>query len=67
MVVNKSNVNGNGNGLQNGARKEFIKKEVELQIKDRLYMLFMGVGIISFTLGALVNFYTLKRLNGKMK
>jgi hypothetical protein len=57
----------NNLGLQNGAKKEFIKKEVEAQIKDRLYLLFMGVGIISFTLGALVNFYTLKRLNGAKK
>jgi hypothetical protein len=55
----------NQNGLQNGAKKEFIKKEVEAQIKDRLYIVFMFVGVVSFTLGALVNFYTLKRLNGK--
>jgi len=61
MVVNESN----GSGLQNGAKKEFIKKEVEAQIKDRLYIVFMFVGVVSFTLGALVNFYTLKRLNGK--
>jgi hypothetical protein len=54
-------VNGN-----NGEKTEFIKKEVEMQIRDRLYLVFMMVGIVSFTLGAVVNYITIKKLNGKL-
>jgi hypothetical protein len=41
-----------------------IKKEVNTQIHKHLSTIFIVVGIVSFTLGAIVNFYTIKRLNG---
>lgn len=50
----------------NGEKTEIIKKEVEMQIRDRLYLVFMMVGIVSFTLGAVVNYITIKKLNGKL-
>jgi hypothetical protein len=50
----------------NGDKTEFIKKEVEQQVRDRLYLVFMMVGIVSFSLGAIVNYITIKKLNGKL-
>lgn len=41
-----------------------VKKEVNSQIHKHLSTTFVVVGIISFTLGAIVNYYTIKRLNG---
>ena len=41
-----------------------IKKEVNSQIHKHLSTIFVVVGIVSFTLGAIVNYYTIKRLNG---
>lgn len=43
---------------------EEMKKEVNTQVHKHLSTAFIVVGIISFTLGAIVNFYTIKRLNG---
>lgn len=43
---------------------EEVKKEVNTQIHKHLSTIFVVVGIVSFTLGAIVNFYTIKRLNG---
>lgn len=43
---------------------EEMKKEVNSQVHKHLSTTFIIVGIISFTLGAIVNFYTIKRLNG---
>jgi len=54
-------VNGN-----NGEKTEFIKKEVEQEVRDRLYLVFMMVGIVSFSLEAIVNYITIKKLNGKL-
>jgi hypothetical protein len=44
--------------------KDEVKKEVNSQIHQHLSTIFIVVGIVSFTLGAIVNWYTIKRLNG---
>jgi hypothetical protein len=41
-----------------------IKEDVNSQIHKHLSTIFVVVGIISFTLGAIVNYYTIRRLNG---
>jgi hypothetical protein len=41
-----------------------IKQEVNSQVHKHLSTIFVVVGIVSFTLGAIVNYYTIKRLNG---
>lgn len=43
---------------------EEVKKEVNTQVHKHLSTIFVVVGIISFTLGAIVNYYTIRRLNG---
>lgn len=48
----------------NSTEKEEVKKEVNTQLHKHLSTIFVVVGIISFTLGAIVNYYTIKRLNG---
>lgn len=40
-----------------------IKKEVNTELHKHLSTIFVVVGIISFSLGAIVNWYTIKRLN----
>jgi len=40
-----------------------IKKEVNSQVYKHLSTIFIVVGIVSFTLGAIVNYYTIRRLN----
>jgi hypothetical protein len=40
------------------------EKEGKSKIHTHLSTTFVVVGIISFTLGAIVNYYTIKRLNG---
>jgi hypothetical protein len=42
--------------------EEVIKKEVNTELHKHLSTIFVVVGIISFTLGAIVNWYTIKRL-----
>lgn len=49
----------------NSTEKSEVKKEVNTQLHKHLSTIFVVVGIISFTLGAIVNYYTIKRLNGK--
>lgn len=49
--------------MENVSNEE-IKKEANSQVHKHLSTTFIIVGIISFTLGAIVNFYTIKRLNG---
>ena len=51
------------NNAQQSQERE-IKKEVNSQIHKHLSTIFVVVGIVSFTLGAIVNYYTIKRLNG---
>jgi lysylphosphatidylglycerol synthetase-like protein (DUF2156 family) len=41
------------------------KKEVNSQVHKHLSTIFIVVGIVSFTLGAIVNYYTIRRLNGQ--
>ncbi len=42
--------------------EEVIKKEVNTELHKHLSTIFVVVGIISFTSGAIVNWYTIKRL-----
>jgi hypothetical protein len=53
---------------QTGTSKEevdaTIKKDVNTQIHQHLSTIFVVVGIISFTLGAIVNYYTIQRIRG---
>jgi hypothetical protein len=39
-----------------------IKKEVNTELHKHLSTIFVVVGIVSFTLGAIVNWYTIKRI-----
>jgi hypothetical protein len=41
-----------------------VQKEGKAKIHTHLSTIFVVVGIVSFTLGAIVNYYTIKRLNG---
>lgn len=41
-----------------------IKKEVNNEFHQHLSTIFVGVGIVSFTLGAIVNYATITRLYG---
>ena len=41
-----------------------IKEEVNSQLHKHLSQVFVIVGIVSFTLGAIVNWYTIQRLRG---
>jgi hypothetical protein len=41
-----------------------IKKDVNAQIHQHLSTIFVVVGIVSFTLGAIVNWYTIQRIRG---
>ena len=43
---------------------EKIKKDVNAQIHQHLSTVFVVVGIVSFTLGAIVNWYTIQRIRG---
>jgi len=52
-------INGNQNGNTNGNQAENKSKEVH----PALYKTFLIMAMVSFTLGALVNYYTLKQLS----
>jgi hypothetical protein len=41
-----------------------VKTEVNTQIHKHLSTIFVVVGIVSFTLGAIVNWYTIQRIKG---
>lgn len=41
-----------------------VKEEVNTQIHKHLSTVFVVVGIISFSLGAIVNWYTIQRIKG---
>jgi len=49
---------------QNGQLDDKIKKDVNTQIHKHLSTIFVVVGIVSFTLGAIVNWYTIQRIKG---
>jgi hypothetical protein len=44
--------------------QEAIKKDVNSQVHKHLSTIFVVVGIVSFTLGAIVNWYTIQRIKG---
>jgi len=48
----------------NKTEQEEVKKEVNTQIHKHLSTVFVVVGIISFSLGAIVNWYTIQRIKG---
>ena len=52
------------NSTTDKVQEQEIKSEVNSQIHKHLSTIFVVVGIVSFTLGAIVNYYTIKRLNG---
>ena len=55
----------NSQGIsQNGQVDEKIQKDVNKQIHQHLSTIFVVVGIVSFTLGAIVNWYTIQRIKG---
>jgi hypothetical protein len=51
-------------GTSNQQLDETIKKDVNAQIHQHLSTIFVVVGIVSFTLGAIVNWYTIQRIKG---
>jgi hypothetical protein len=55
-------VNNSQGGTQNSDVDKKIEKDVNTQIHKHLSTIFVVVGIISFTLGAIVNFYTIQRI-----
>jgi hypothetical protein len=55
-------VQNNIEGVQNSKMDEEIKKDVDAKIHKKLSTIFVVVGIISFTLGAIVNWYTIQRI-----
>jgi hypothetical protein len=57
-------VNNSQEASQNGKVDEKIQKDVNKQIHQHLSTIFVIVGIVSFTLGAIVNWYTIQRIKG---
>ena len=57
-------VNNSQIGSQNSDVDEKIEKNVNTQIHKHLSTIFVVVGIVSFTLGAIVNWYTIQRIKG---
>ncbi len=51
----------------NSTENQEVKQEVNTQVHKHLSTIFVIVGIVSFTLGAIVNYYTIKRINGLQK
>jgi hypothetical protein len=51
-------------GTKNGQLDDKIQKDVNTQIHKHLSTIFVVVGIVSFTLGAIVNWYTIQRIKG---
>jgi hypothetical protein len=49
-------------GEINSTEKQQVKQEGNSQVHKHLSNIFVIVGIISFTLGAIVNYYTIKRI-----
>jgi len=51
-------------GTQDAKIDQKIKIDVNTQIHHHLSTIFVVVGIVSFTLGAIVNWYTIQRIRG---
>jgi hypothetical protein len=49
---------------ENSTEETKVKEEVNTQLHKHLSTIFVVVGIISFTLGAIVNWYTIQRIKG---
>ena len=54
--------NSQSKSTQNAEIDEKINKDVNTQIHKHLSTIFVVVGIVSFTLGAIVNWYTIQRI-----
>jgi hypothetical protein len=57
-------INNSQGTSENGQIDEKIQKDVNTQIHKHLSTIFVVVGIVSFTLGAIVNWYTIQRIKG---
>jgi hypothetical protein len=57
-------INNSQGASENGQIDEKIQKDVNTQIHKHLSTIFVVVGIVSFTLGAIVNWYTIQRIKG---
>jgi hypothetical protein len=55
-------INNSQTGSQNSEVDKKIEKDVNTQIHKHLSTIFVVVGIVSFTLGAIVNWYTIQRI-----
>lgn len=51
-------------GINNALSYEQKKKDANAKRHQHLSTIFVVVGIVSFTLGAIVNYYTIKRITG---
>jgi hypothetical protein len=61
MINAVNNIQGTS---ENGQIDDKIQKDVNTQIHKHLSTIFVVVGIVSFTLGAIVNWYTIQRIKG---
>ena len=57
-------VQNNQVGTQNAQSEEQKKQDASIKRHQHLSTIFVVVGIVSFTLGAIVNWYTIKRIRG---
>lgn len=48
----------------NNTKSEATKEEANIKMHKHLSTIFVLVGIVSFTLGAIVNYYTIVRIKG---
>ena len=51
-------------GINNPQSEEQKKKDASAKVHQHLSTTFVVVGIVSFVLGAIVNFYTIQRIRG---
>jgi hypothetical protein len=51
-------------GIDNNQSEEQKKKDANAKRHQHLSTIFVVVGIVSFTLGAIVNWYTIQRIRG---
>jgi hypothetical protein len=51
-------------GTQDASNNEQNNKQGQSKVHQHLSTIFVVVGIVSFALGAIVNYYTIKRITG---
>jgi hypothetical protein len=51
-------------GIKDASNDEKNKQQTQSKTHQHLSTIFVVVGIVSFTLGAIVNYYTIKRITG---